>query len=250
MNQIHSEKHIRREFRLVREALEKDIQAHKKTLEEVICQLNVHSNSLGFKKTTEIPASWVQEALNSGPQSVLIGLRTLAPVLDFHNEQTNHGRLTSRKQRSLSRAKRQAEVSEWVSTTDAEFSTVDVRLSHPDPDDDSEAETAWNPRVKYEDLNKSFCDRKEWLIWINHVWEKYSSLKIREKSLKNTLTNITATCNTLIRQEILNDSALTPQKYTILVSQQALYNAESMLKECRKLRSRIFELLPAFEWHI
>ena len=228
--------------------MEEDIRVHKLALEETIKQLYTHLDTLGFERPTT-PAAWIHKAISS--QSVLVGLDALAPVLDTCNRMQNsedRRRPISRQLHLEGKKNKSTDISRWVeSTVTAPNITADSRIAHPDPDVDSEAETAWNPRVCYTDLSVP-CSRQEWLSWVSKAWEDYSSRKAQEKKLKETHEHIIATYNILASNGVLGDSALIPKKYATDISKQRLDDMGKELSACRKLRSRIHELLPAFEW--
>ena len=231
--------------------MEKDIHVHKRALEGTITQLYTHLDALGFKRPTAPPAAWINEAV-SKHQSVVVGLDALAPVLDTCDrmqKSPDRRRPISRQLHLEGKKNKSANVSHWAETLDltAPNMTVDPRIAHPDPDVDSEAETTWNPRVTYTDLLAP-CNRQEWLSWVSKAWGDYSFLKAQERKLKETLTNTVATFNCLVSKGILNDSAFTPSKYAADFNRQALSDMGEEMSDCRKLRSRVHGMLPAFEW--
>jgi len=246
-----NEREMRRAFRLSREALEKDIHAHKLTLEEAIMKFHTHLDALGFQRSrsTAPPATWIQEAV-SGRQSVVVGLEALAPVLDTCNQMQkgpDRRQSLSRKLHLEGKKNKSVNVSCWLETLVTPGVTADPRIAHPDPDDDSEAEAIWNPRICYTDLSVP-CSRQEWLRWVSKAWGHYCSLKAQEAKLKQDLKSTIVAYEDLISGGILNDAAFTPRKYGAEFNRQVLNDMDEEMSICRKLRSRFHEILPAFEW--
>jgi len=230
------------EIRRALDSMKKDIHVHKLALEKTIMKIHTHLDALGFERPTALPAAWIHKAMSS--QSIVVGLDALAPVLDTCNrmqKSEDRRRPISRRLHLEDRKNKSIDISRWVEALAAPNMIADPRIAHPDPDADSEAETTWNPRVCYTDL-PGLCSRQEWLSWVSKAWGNYSSLKAQGKKLKQTLTNTIAAYNSLVYKDVWNDTAFTPSTMQIL---------DDMGKEmsvCRKLRSRVHELLPAFEW--
>ncbi|KAF8433161.1 hypothetical protein BGX38DRAFT_1223231 [Terfezia claveryi] len=225
-----------------------DIHAHNLALERIITRIPIQLDAFGFKKSNVPSPAWLHEAMPS--QSVVVGLDTLAPVLDTCNrmqEREGRRRPVSRELHIKDKGKKSENVKSWVlGTPEAPNMTADPRLVHPDPDGDSEAETTWNYRIRYADLPKS-CNKLEWLSWVSKSWEDYSSLKAQEKTLMQTLTDIIATYNSLVSEGLLSHSTLTHSDYATNLKQR-LDDMSKDMSFCRKLRSRVHESLPAFEW--
>ncbi|RPB25125.1 hypothetical protein L211DRAFT_876952 [Terfezia boudieri ATCC MYA-4762] len=225
-----------------------DIHAHKLALERTIRKIPTQLDAFGFKRPNVPSPAWLHEAIPS--QSVVLGLETLAPVLDTCNQMQkseDRRRPVSRELHLKDKGKKSEDTKLWVlGTSEASNMTADQRLVHPDPDGDSEAETTWNHRIYYEDLPKS-CNRGEWLAWGSKAWNDYSSLKAEEKELQQTLEDIVADYNSLVSNGILNNYTLNPSEYGTRFKQK-LDDMSKEMSDCRKLRSRVHELLPAFEW--
>ncbi|KAF8419076.1 hypothetical protein EV426DRAFT_712578 [Tirmania nivea] len=235
---ILSHKNMRRDFRLARERMELDIHAHKQALKKAITQLHTHLDALGYQRPAAPPASWIREAIGR-PQAVVVGLDTLPLVLGGSAPMSRELRHECKKNKS-------ATIKRWVESQNAANVASDPRIAYPDPEGDSEAETVWNQRVCYTDLSPA-CSRPEWVSWVSEVWSNYSLLKKDELEMKKTHKNINSSYNSLVSKGVLNDSTLTPGKYTVKFNKTQLAEIDAEMRICRQLRSRYHELLPTFE---
>ncbi|RPB18912.1 hypothetical protein L211DRAFT_853676 [Terfezia boudieri ATCC MYA-4762] len=120
-------------------------------------------------------------------------------------------------------------------------------IPYPDPDEDSGSESNPIPRICYTDHSVS-CTRHEWLSWVSKFWGEYSSLKATEKTLQESLRKTIITYTDLEAKHLLNDAGQVPKKYRAKFNKEILDKLGGEMIICRKLRSILHKLLPAFEW--
>lgn len=247
-------KDARRAFRVALESITGLIDDHKVSLEKTIVEIRMHLDSLGIRRGIDIPATLIKES-RENPESQLLGIKQLSFLLNVRKERNAENPKEAEREKLKDRERKQAVVSAWVDRTSIELpetpnrAAPDPRLAHPDPDEDSNPGEVWTPRFTYDDVkDKGKSTKKDWVRWSTGMWSKYTFFKKHDEKLGENLTCLLTWFDQLTKRKALNDDVLTPKKYTGDFNRNALNAVESVYKECRELRSKLHEALPAFEW--